>query len=391
MKKILIGLLIILMCSIVANVIVFSFYFEKYSSSELFERFVNKNKISELELPKIPNFYQENILALSFENNVKNEKDFEEWDLLISEKFVEIYNLQKVDEHSLKNIKKEFIESTNSKILTKFSAKSFDGDKIIFYELKPNKQFDSLQTVLIIPGSGNQGAADVLDLDSVYRDYFYHKGLAKKIVDEGYIVYVIENRGWGERTIDAGLYCNEPVVFCSGNVLSRYLSNIGKDLFALQIDDSLQVFNFVKNQEHVKSDNIAVVGLSLGGGIAQGMAVIQPEIKSVILASGLISYQKTIGTGITPGMLQFFDFPDLVASLAPKPIYLSWGENEKSSFRFEAETLYSAKIIKNAYSVINAEQNVVIVIHNDEFNNGHTFDVDSIIKFLKDTLGESRI
>jgi len=379
------------MCSIVANVIVFSFYFEKYSFSELFERFVNKNKISELELPKIPKIYEKNILTLNFENNVKNKKDFEEWALLISEKFIEIYNLQNVNDHILKNIKKEFVEKTDSKILTKFSAESFDGDKIIFYELKPNKQFDSLQTVLIIPGSGNQGAADVLDLDSVYKDYFYHKGLAKKIVDEGYIAYVIENRGWGERTIDAGLYCNEPVVFCSGNILSRYLSNIGKDLFALQIDDSLQVFNFVKNQEHVESDNIAVIGLSLGGGIAQGMAVIQPEIKSVILASGLISYQKTVAPGITPGMLQFFDFPDLVASLAPKPIYLSWGENEKSSFRFEAETLYSAKIIKKAYSVINAEQNVVIVVHNDEFNNGHTFDVDSIIKFLKDTLGESRI
>ena len=48
-------------------------------------------------------------------------------------------------------------------------------------------------------------------------------------------------------------------------------------------------------------------------------------------------------------LIKFFDFPDVVASLAPKPIYLSWGEYEKSNFRFEVETSYSANIVKKAY------------------------------------------
>ena len=173
MRKILIGLIIFLVCSIIANAIVFSFYFDKYSTSELFERFVNKNKTYELKLPQIPDFYQKNLLVMSFEKNVKDENDFEKWSSSISKKFIEMYNLQEINEHELKDIKIEFVEKNNSNILTKFSAKAFDDDKIIFYELKPNKQFDSLQTVLIVPGSGNQGAADVLDLDNMYKDYFY--------------------------------------------------------------------------------------------------------------------------------------------------------------------------------------------------------------------------
>ena len=40
---------------------------------------------------------------------------------------------------------------------------------------------------------------------------------------------------------------------------------------------------------------------------------------------------------------------------------------------------------------MNAEQNIVVIFHNDEFNQGHTFDVNSIIRFLNDTLGEPRI
>ena len=71
MNRLLIGLVIILICSIIANVLVFSFYFDKYSTSELFERFLNKNIEEELQLPKIPEIYQENILVLNFEKNVK--------------------------------------------------------------------------------------------------------------------------------------------------------------------------------------------------------------------------------------------------------------------------------------------------------------------------------
>jgi len=391
LNRLLIGLVIILICSIFVNVLVFSFYFDKYSTSELFEIFLNKNIEQELQLPKIPKIYEENILTLNFEKNVKNKEDFIEWKSLIYKKFIEIYDFKNIDKPTLKNIKIESTENIDSNILTKFSAKAFDGDKIIFYELKPKDQFESLQAVFIIPGSGNQGAADVLDLDNKYKDYFYHKNIGKKLVNEGYVVYVIENRGWGERTIDAGLHCNEVNVYCSGNVLSRHLSNSGKDLFTLQISDSLQVFDFIKNKKYVDSDNIAVMGLSLGGGIVQGMGIVQSDIKSIVIVSGLVSYDKAGGTGITPGMLEFFDFPDLVASLAPKPIYLSWGENEKSNFRFEVETSYSANIVKKAYSMMNAEQNVVVIFHNDEFNQGHTFDVNSIIKFLNNTIGEPRI
>ena len=385
------GLVILLVFSIMANVLVFSFYFERYSVSELFERFLNKNKIPELELPQIPDLYNKNILLLNFEKNVKDKEDFVEWKSSVSKKFIEIYELENVEKYVLENVKVESTKNIDSNILTKFSAKAFDGDEIIFYELKPNYQFESLQTVFIIPGSGNQGAADVLDLDTKYKDYFYHKNIGQKLVNEGYVVYVIENRGWGERTIDAGLHCDEPNVYCSGNVLSRHLSNSGKDLFTLQISDSLQVFDFIKNKKYVDSDNIAVMGLSLGGGIVQSMGIIQSDIKSIIIASGLVSYDKAGGTGITPGMLEFFDFPDVVASLAPKPIYLSWGEYEKSNFRFEVETSYSANIVKKAYSIMNAEQNIVVIFHNDEFNQGHTFDVNSIIRFLNDTIGEPRI
>ena len=66
---------------------------------------------------------------------------------------------------------------------------------------------------------------------------------------------------------------------------------------------------------------------------------------------------------------------------------MSWGINEKSEFGHEAEKLYSASLIKKAYKLFDEEDNLEIIIHDDEFNQGHTFEINSLIKFLEDTIG----
>ena len=86
-------------------------------------------------------------------------------------------------------------------------------------------------------------------------------------------------------------------------------------------------------------------------------------------------------------MLKYFDQPDLAAALSPKPLYLSWGLNEKAGFGYEAKNQYSAKIITNSYKVLDAEEKLVIVIHDEELNYGHTFELTSIIDFLDNTIG----
>ena len=111
MNKLLVGLVIVLVCSIITNVLVFSFYVDKYPISELFERFLNKNIERKLELPKVPDFYEESILLLNFEKNVKNKEDFVEWKPLVYKKFIEIYDFKNLDNPTLKNVK---VESTKN-------------------------------------------------------------------------------------------------------------------------------------------------------------------------------------------------------------------------------------------------------------------------------------
>ena len=181
--------------------------------------------------------------------------------------------------------------------------------------------------------------------------------------------------------------CKQPDVYCSGNKLHKHLFNLGYNQYSLQIIDTMQLLKHIHNLDYVNNEKIAIAGLSLGGPVSIAVSNLAPNVSGTIAASGVISQYKTAGSGITPGMLKYFDQPDLAASLSPKPLYLSWGLNEKAGFGYEAKNQYSAKIINNSYKLLDAEEKLVIVIHDEEFNYGHTFELTSIIDFLDNTIG----
>jgi hypothetical protein len=271
--------------------------------------------------------------------------------------------------------------------VTKYSTKAQDGDLIFFYELLPHKIKENNPTLFIVPGSGNQGARDVIDMPSKFSKYYYQQGIGDKIANEGYIVYVIENRGWGERTIDAGTLCKESDVFGSGEILERQLKNLGYDLINLQIIDTLQIFKSIQPISHVNLDNMFILGITHGGKIALRSSLFLPELKGAMIASSLFSteYFGTIGNGYTHGLLKYFDNPDLAATISPKPLYLSWGLNENFPHGSEARTSYSANLIRKAYSIFDLEKNLTTITHNQTINSGHTVDESSILNFLRKT------
>ena len=116
------------------------------------------------------------------------------------------------------------------------------------------------------------------------------------------------------------------------------------------------------------------------------ISVLDDKINSVVIASGIQSTYRTSGTAITPGILEYYDDPDLISTIAPKPLYLSWGIHENSMFGYEAKSQYSASKIKNAYELHDKEENLTVVIHSHEKNGGHVYDIPSILEFLENSI-----
>tara|TARA_Y100000741_G_scaffold179523_1_gene136470 strand:- start:423 stop:1607 length:1185 start_codon:yes stop_codon:yes gene_type:complete len=385
-------LVILLIISITINLVVFSYYTEKgYTVETILEKFTENE--DSLNLPKFPEIYLENKLQLSYEKNVNNLSEFTSWKEDIQRKFMDIYELPELNELTL-HIPNEIEDSEKDQYsIKKFIVPAQDSDEIIFYELLPTEPRYTtceneicIPAVFIIPASGNQGSADVINLESDYSEYYFQDGIGEKIVEEGYLVYVIENRGWGERKIDGGLNCKIPDIYCSGNVLDRQLNNLGYNLKSLQTIDALQILQYIKNINYVDQKNISIVGLSLGGAIVQNISVLDDDVNSVVIASGMHSTYLTSGTAITPNILEYYDDPDLISTIAPKPLYLSWGIHEKSMYGHEANTLYSASKIEDAYRIHDKEENLTVVIHSHEKNGGHVYDIPSILEFLENSI-----
>ena len=380
-------LIIIIAISVSINIIVFSLYFRKRGLRESYERITKTNKTEDYKKFEIPALYKKDSLQLSFDKHVKQKEDFDKWKQTVISKFQEIHKIPTLSSIRLFPTEKIFTKKRENYVVTKYSAKAQDGDLIFFYELLPHKIKENNPTLFIVPGSGNQGARDVIDMPSKFSKYYYQQGIGDKIANEGYIVYVIENRGWGERTIDAGTLCKESDVFGSGEILERQLKNLGYDLINLQIIDTLQIFKSIQSISHVNLDNMFILGITHGGKIALRSSLFLPELKGAMIASSLFSteYFGTKGNGYTHGLLKYFDNPDLAATISPKPLYLSWGLNENFPHGSEARTSYSANLIRKAYSIFDLEKNLTTITHNQTINSGHTVDESSILNFLRKT------
>ena len=230
-------LILFLIISLSINISIFILYTKKRGKKQLIKKLsLEKNEKKQFESLKIPDIYTKESLSLSFEKNVNTKNDFDNWKKNLISKFQELHNIPDLEQIRISEIEKISLETHDNYTITKFSTKAQDDDPILFYQLVPNEIKKNTPTVFVIPGSGNQGARDVCNIPSKNSKFYYQNEIGVKLVNEGYIVYVIENRGWGERTINTNL-CDELDPFCSGEVLERQIKNLGFDLVTLQIID----------------------------------------------------------------------------------------------------------------------------------------------------------
>ena len=269
-------------------------------------------------------------------------------------------------------------------ILNNYTMKAFfDIDNIVLYELLPNNNKKSYDSVLVIPGSGHEGARDILGIPSKYSYSYYHDEIGKRIVEEGIAVYVIELRGTGTREVDMRTICDELDKICSYIALSNRLSIIGIDLGLLTETEISQTITWIKSLPYI--DKIGVVGLSRGAGYTASQALLNPEmVDAVVLASGIVHIENAPlnleydGTAPTVDSSSCFEITR-IGTIAPTPMYLSHGRAESTSFRWEAQNGYTGNYLAQVYAIHNASDNFTYVVHDGK----HEYHIPTVIDFLK--------
>jgi dienelactone hydrolase len=248
-----------------------------------------------------------------------------------------------------------------------------DEMDIVFYRLVPSGAELAGKgrnpAVLVIPGSGIGVAGTLAGGD-------YQSAIAAKLARAGYIVYAVENLGWGERAIDPGTQ----FYFTPSDSLGINSIMLGRPLAARYVSDARRVLSVMLQDALVDPRNIGVVGCSLGGRIAMFVSLLEPDaIHATVVASGLRAEPDNPAPGqfIIPGMLMRFDSVDAAAAIAPRPLLLTYGaEDEHYGDEYENSTSFNR--LMPAWEVMGQAENLQQVLH----PLGHTYDVGATIDFF---------
>ena len=261
--------------------------------------------------------------------------------------------------------------------LNKYTTKSFDFENIIFYEALPLTK-PANKTVFIIPGSGHSGARDVMGIDSKWGERYYHDNIGIKLVNNGYAVYTIELRGWGEREHDVGIACDNNYKYgktvCSARVFEDTLCYTGIDVQVIRQNEITQILKWINGLEH--TGIVIMSGLSEGGNhVYAQLQKNSPYMDGVII--------ETASETIPPEMRPYSRNADQKscykqerADFEPIDIMLSIA-NAGGIYSYDVITNTSKNLIEDVYRSHNSTNKLVYNVHLE-----HKYDLIPTLEFL---------
>lgn len=203
-----------------------------------------------------------------------------------------------------------------------------------FYVLIPDGAKSALPAVMCIPGSGM--TKEHLTGDRAASNP--HTAMALNIVKRGYIAVAVDNAASGEAA-DLEELAGTGYDY---DTSSRILLELGWSWLGYTSYLNKQVLEWMKQQPDIRNDRIVVSGFSLGTEPLMVLGAMDKSIYGFIYNDFLcntleraivMTYPDRQGRRpfpnsirhLIPRFWEYFNFPDIVASLAPRPIILTEG------------------------------------------------------------------
>lgn len=213
-----------------------------------------------------------------------------------------------------------------------------------FFVLIPDSLTEgrTFPAALCIPGSGGskESLAGEPDLVDKFRQRAFPEknAMALHYVKQGLVAVAVDNPCTGEAS---DLESIAPMYY-DYETPSRFLLEMGWSYLGYTSYLDMQVLNWMKTQSYIRKDRIVVSGFSLGTEPLMVLGVLDPSIyafvyndflcrtreRALVMSvpdkKGYRSFPNSI-RHLIPSFLCNFDFPDLVAALAPRPLICTEG------------------------------------------------------------------
>jgi len=240
-------------------------------------------------------------------------------------------------------------------VLEELSLQTLPDRRVHAWMAAPKERKGKVGAVLALHGHGGTGS-EIVRGESLY---WYGRALAEM----GYVVI-------------------------SPDIGQHELQHTNWTLMGERVWDALRCVDYLETRPEVDKKRMAVTGLSLGGETTMYVAALDTRLKAAC-SSGWLTTIDNMKRGHCPcwnfsGLEEHFDFADIFACVAPRPLVLEIGEKEKAPGGFPVDIARKAFAeIELAYKVFNAKEALILDVH----PGGHVFHGAYFWKPLKETIG----
>lgn len=156
-------------------------------------------------------------------------------------------------------------------------------------------------------------------------------GDIERLIGRGFVVLAIDARGWGETRAGQNPDEDNATYRMFGdypNAMRAFL--IGRTLVGMRALDVYRGVDELAARPEVDPAKIYGYGVGAGALVLLHEAALDPRISALALDHMLVSYQSVVThrlshdiyESVVPGVLKAYDLPDLVAAVAPRPVWL---------------------------------------------------------------------
>ncbi|MGO2359591.1 MAG: dienelactone hydrolase family protein [Brachybacterium tyrofermentans] len=207
-----------------------------------------------------------------------------------------------------------------------------DGDSIPAHLLRPAPDVATGAGVVLVAGHG-RGIDDLVAQDPVDD---YHDGLAHKLARAGFTVLCPEMVSFGRRRFAQadGAEPYEPTDNTCGIDAARHLLH-GRPVMGHRAADAQAAVQALRRLPGVDPDRVGVAGGSGGGAVALLLAAVDPSIAAALVATYFCTFEASLCSirhcpcNIIPGLLPELEMADIAALIAPRPLILEAGEQDR--------------------------------------------------------------
>ena len=219
----------------------------------------------------------------------------------------------------------------------------------------------------LVSGGGHEGGADSEEVATVVAQYGYD--FAARFARRGYVVIAPDALGFGERVDDRGAPHHQ--------AMGRVVEYLGYTHTGLRLLDDQRALSVLASWPGVDASRLGAVGLSEGGKRTLFLAAFDNRVGTAVVSGYFTTIRDEVAVwdrlagwdlcNALPGLLHVADLPDIASLIAPRPLLIQNGREDRLYNLAAVKTGFSN--VAGAYSGIGSEDAVAL----DLFDGGHRF------------------